>query len=456
MNWIIRLNQILGRFWLDLFGLPDFITAVEFLFFKYCQLTEAQILNLRYGQICADTRIQQSENPVVILLDQADLHKEWHDWHYFLTAMTQTEVNRGTYDTSSSATQQEKDAYKAAGWVIKPSSTIDRPDYLMDHLVSPKIMLFRGLDFDFDNGEFLFYADLTSLNLPTVKTTDENGMLHINYKLFAVTVQTGRVCDPVNGFESNKLNEFSPTVWDMHQNGATFYNVKKLLADVTGCVVAEEDGVITAEWTEGPYKCLLVDDKVYCSKHEPNLPDGSNVQAGDVLYGPMVAYKGSDNPTIEQVPGIRVRTDAGELFAENRLQPAYRTSDGIDTIPLTGHPTVLAKYRRICELNTADKRCPYRKVPVTLNPYKFITQTVRRGRCMAIRLVATSVEKLGAALGCIRRNTCESGIISVYVAAETEPANVSVSFEAEAGMMAVSVEQTLTIKLECAEARVFL
>ena len=75
---------------------------------------------------------------------------------------------------------------------------------------------------------------------------------------------------------------------------------------------------------------------------------------------------------------------------------------------------------------------------------------------MAIRLVATSVEKLGAALGCIRRNTCESGIISVYVAAETEPANVSVSFEAEAGMMAVSVEQTLTIKLECAEARVFL
>ena len=76
---------------------------------------------------------------------------------------------------------------------------------------------------------------------------------------------------------------------------------------------------------------------------------------------------------------------------------------------------------------------------------------------MSVRLTVDDVKKMAAALQCIRVCVCESGIVNVYVQAETDIGHVVVSgFEASVGLAAVAVEATITIQEMCAEAEVLL
>ena len=174
-----------------------------------------------------------------------------------------------------------------------------------------------------------------------------------------------------------------------------------------------------------------------------------------------------------------MQTDAGELVAKNESADAYDV-DGILVLPLLGvtdDSLTVENYKVICGINSGNDRCPYIQVPSTVNPYQFVMQRLRRGRSVAVRLVSSKLNLLSAALNCLRKSTCASGLVNVYVADENDPelstalaedelgividptdsATLRIScFAADAGMMAVTAVESFAIHKACAEAKVLL
>jgi hypothetical protein len=298
-----------------------------------------------------------------------------------------------------------------------------------------------------------------------VKLLDKEGLPHRYYKLFGYPRKTVKVCDPVTGFESSWLNGFSDIVWDIHQNGATFYNTKQLLGKATDSVICEKDGTVDKDgiWTEQDYNCLSVDGKVYMSKYPANVEEEATVKQGDVLFGSLKVWKGTENPTPTEVPGIRIQTDAGELVAVNEDGVEPYDVDGLLVLPLKGttdDSLVLENYKEICGVLSGSDLCPYIQVPTEVNPYKFVVQTLRRGRSVTVRLITTELHTLAAALDCLRKSTCASGLVNVYVATTNDLDDVDTlkvsCFAADAGMLAVTAVETVNVQEACAEAEVLL
>lgn len=423
MNWLKAIKQLLGRFWADLFADSDFLLGVEYLLSLYSKLTQNQYLNWRNGMIAANKDVEQSNMPYIVLLeipknDPDEIEREWYGWDKLWDSKSAKKFVDNTY---------YGDDDSKYGWILHSKENIDCPDYLIDHMYGYKKILLRGLDYDFYDGRFIFYADPKELDIPLTKITDGEGALHVYYKFFGVSFQTQKICDPVTGFESQWLNPCSEIAWDIHQNGATYYNTKQLLGKATGAVICESDGIVSQAWMEQDYHCLSVNGKAYMSKQEANVEGGDEVVAGTVLFGDLAVYKGTDDVTAEQVPGIKVMTDAGQLTALNETVIPPKVS-GMYMLPLVGDPVTVHKYKDICRANMENDRCPYIQVGdydietgnILVNPYKFITQKLRRGRAVTVRLVAASLDYLAAAIRCIRKSSCASGIVNIYVATETE------------------------------------
>ena len=220
-----------------------------------------------------------------------------------------------------------------------------------------------------------------------------------------------------------------------------------------------------------PSVCLNTDkvgNKPYISKDMPNVANGDFVAPGTVLFGSLAVYKGTDDVDPTEVPGIKVMTDAGQLTALNDDEMEPVKVSGMYLLPLTGNAVSVHAYRDVCVANMQNSLCPYIQVgdydmvtgEIKVNPYKFITQRLRRGRAVTVRLIANGLDYLAAALRCIRKSSCASGIVNVYVAAKTDASDgdtlTTSVFSADAGMMAVAAVETLTIQGECAEARVIL
>lgn len=461
MNWLLSIKRLLGRFWGDIFKDVDFLLGVEYLMSLYSQLTENQYLNWRNGLIATDLTVEQAGLPFVVLIETSSVTKEWYPWQD-LWASGSAELFYN-HDYESQADENNM------GWIAPSKTVIDVPDYLMDHVYKYTKILIKGSDYDYKDGKFLFYIDPATLNLPIIKETDSDGNLHLYYRLFGYALQTTKVCDPVTGFESQWLNVCSDVAWDIHTNGATFYNTKQLLGKATGSVISESAGTVTEAdlWDEQDYHCIQVGDKVYYSKGPCNIQPGEDesidVSVGDVLFGSLAMYKGTDTVTIEEVPGIKVMTDVGALTALNKETDTYLSPGADRTIilPLSGDDITVNAYRAKCVELYKDETVPYIQVPYPkVNPYEFVVKVLRRGRAVTIRLVADSLDYLAAAIACIRKSSCAAGMLNIYVAASTdaddEATLISAVFSADAAMMAVAVTETLTIKREAAEARVIL
>ncbi len=474
MNWMLRFRRLLGRFWHDIFEDAEFLLGVEYLHSLYAKLIENQYLNWRNGMIAKDTSVEQDMQPVVVYL-QADTTREWYPLEKIFAPTDEGRASAYSFANNAMAAGDTN----TGGWLTDSKDPVPDPVYMLDHVYGYTKMLVKGLDYDVQDSHFLFYVDPATLGLPVVKMLDKDGLPHRYYKLFGYPRRESKVCDPVTGFESSWLNPFSDIVWDIHQNGATFYNMKQLLGKATDSVICEKAGDIDGTWTEQDWNCLSVDGKVYMSKYPANVSSG-HVEQGDVLFGSLRVWRGTDSPTADQIPGIRVQTDAGELVAMNQDDMEPYDVDGLLVLPLTGvtdDALTVENYKIICGINSGDARCPYIQVPTAVNPYKFIMRTLRRGRSVAIRLVATELNTLAAALACLRKSTCASGLMNVYVADENDPqlsaslaedelglvidptdsATLRVScFAADAGMMAVTAVESLAIHKECAEAKVLL
>ena len=393
MNWLLTIKQFLGRFWTDFFTAEDFLPGVEFLLSKFSLLTENIYRNWRKGLIATDTTYEQDDAPYPIWIDTNDIQREWYGWDKLWQDDSAEEFLNGTYDS-----QDDEDAM---GWIATAKYPIKAPYMMVTHLYGETLNLIQGLDYDFQDGVFLFYLDPFTLNIPTAAVTDADGKLHILYKLYGFAPKDAKVCDPVTGFESQWLNPYSDIAWDIHTNGATFYNVKQLLGKASDSIICENEERITRVWQEQGRNCVMVGTRVYTSKQDLNYSLGDRVHKGDVLFGSLNMYKGSDEPTADQIPGIKVMTDAGELTAENSLKLIYVDQDsGTEILPLTGNANTVDTYRAICVANAADSNCPSISLPVDenykVNAYQFISKVLRRGRSVVARLVTSDVSERAA------------------------------------------------------------
>jgi hypothetical protein len=467
MNWLKAIKRLLGRFWADIFKDQDFLLGVEYLMSLYSKLTDNQYINWRNGLIAANLDVAQANLPCVILIETTAVEQEWYQWQYLWQSGSAYYFYNKTLAAPSQAT---------LGWIAKCESLVNTPDYMVDHVYGYNKILLRGSDYDYTDGRFLFYVNPATLNLPIIKETDSNGNLHTYYRLFGYALQNTKVCDPVTGFESAWLNDCSDIAWDIHTNGATYYNTKQLLGKATGSVICENDGTVdtvlfngvqTKVWQEQDYKCLSVDGIVYYSKYPANINTSLNVvttcKKGDVLFGSLVMYKGTDTVTASQVPGINVMTDAGELTALNKANVAtYKVPQkDIYILPLEGSTEKVIKYREICTEFAEDDDVPFIQVPTQqVNPYEFVVKVLRRGRAVTVRLVADNLDYLAAAIKCLRKSSCAAGMINVYVATSADSNNYATlklaEFTATVGMAAVAVDATVKLKEACAKAEIIL
>ena len=479
MNWVLTIRRLLGRFWYDIFADNEFLLGIEYLLSSSSKLTENQYLNWVNGLIAKDTSVEQDEQPFLVYI-AVDGKREWYTWEQMWEDGSAESLIDNTVDGTT-------------GWIRYCKDPVPAPFYMTDHTINYQKVLIQGMDYDVYKNKFLFYTDPAELGLDIVKITDKDGMPRAYYRLFGYQKKTEKVCDPVTGFESSWLNDCSDIVWDIHQNGVTYYNMKQLLGKVTDSVICEKAGTVQSVWTEQGYNCMQVADKVYCSKYsmpttqitytpEPTQEDEDpepvtvtvplwgtqaeveahtaaryETEIGAVLFGALQVYKGTDETTATDVPGIRIQTDAGEMVALNRDNMEAFEVDGMCVLPLKAAPDVRERYKQICAANMKNAKCPNIQVPPTVNPYKFVTQVLRRGRSVTVRLVASSLDRLAAAISTIRKSCCASGMVNVYVAAEADTGTLTTSvFSADAGMMAVAVVETMTIKEQCAEAEVIL
>lgn len=456
--WIKRIRWILGPFWYRIFDDQDFLLGVEYLLGLFYKLLGYKYENWAAGLFPMIPRVYQDNMPYVILLDAASLHREWYTWKEFVNG--DVEVNAG--ETIGSPTDEEYVSTDAegAGWVVDVVDPVPEPTYMLNRVYAWTLTLTNGPDFKFSGKKVLFYTDPSKLKLQSVKVTLKDGSLKVYWKLFGFAVKDVNDYPAVSGFMSPELNSCADIVWDIHQNGATYYNAKKLLAVTTENVICDKAGAINDSWSEQGWNFVRIDDKIYGSRATCNYTAGSDVKKGAILFGDMKFYKGSEDVSAAEIPGIRVMTDAGELIAENAEKSAINiTGTTCHVLPLTGTVPVLLDYLNICIRNSKDLNCPY--IDVTpdsngkINPYKFVMQKLRHGRTCAVRLTAVSLAKLEAAIQVLRKSTNLGGLITLYVKDSSDTANVTVSgFTADAGMGVVAVDATVTIQGKAAEARI--
>ena len=456
MNWLQKIKELLCRFWYDIFSDGDFIPGVEFWLSLYSRITGFRLFNWRKGQIAADTTSLPDTVQFPVYIDSVEVQREWYSLDHLWESGSAEELLTGSYTTDA-----QKDAM---GWTAPVWLPIKEPMLLQTHLYGDTLTFVEGLDYSFENGWFTFYVDISKLDLPRVTVTDSTGYPHVLYRLFGTAKPVAKICDAVTGFESQWLNPYCNIAWDIHQNGVTFLNAKQLLGKASNSVICENEGIVSSDWTEQGYTCVRVGDRVYRSltQNEPaNIAGGTAVTAGDVLFGSLKMYKGADTPLASEIPGIKVMTDAGELTAYNsNLTIVTDQESGTEILPLAGNSDVVEAYHAVCVRNGANANCPSISIPTDendkVNPYLFVSQKLRRGRSVVVRMETDDVETTNAAINCIRKSCCASGMVNIFLGATSDDQSAIVntdSFLAEAGMMAVAVVGTLKIQEAYAEAQ---
>ena len=443
MNWISRIKYILGAFWSIAFQDLEFLKGVMDSLALCGKMQEARHANWEAGLIAKSTAVSQSMFPDTVYIDITSVRAPYTSFDGILNGEAIGDIQQG------------------AGWVAKSLYPINAPYWLSNHVINATKVFVSGFDFICDGQNFLFYTDPKLAGLPTLKITDAKGVLRTYFVLFSWTLQKAITKDAVTGILNESVDAVASEAWTVHQCGATYYNVKQLLGAVSGSVVCEQAGVVRDVWEEQGYACMLVGDKMYSAKApvDVNYSAGMDVVKGSILLGSMKFFSGRDLPDSGDVPGIRVRTDVGELVAlnVNDMDSAYNPAEPQHRIlPLTGNPVVVDAYRSLCYSLSKDIKCPYTEVAEKENPFVFVMNKIRRGRGCFVSLTSDTLQSVDPALAVIRNSICASGILNVFVKAKGDVAGVTVSgFTAKVGNAAVSVDATITVKQASAKLEVF-
>lgn len=445
MNWFSKIQKLLGRFWTSLFSGVDFIRGVE------------QMHTLAGGSQqaghdrWAESAVAKSDG----MYDQLP----------FVVYIPTDTIGHPAKDIgdvfNGDCALGDEDAH--GGWVADVLYPIPEPAYLADHVLDFTKTLVRGFDYEWRDGRFLFHVDPSTLGFMTVALTDGDGVLRTYYRLFGWRSALEATHDMVTSFYDPKLDALSPFVWDMHQRGATRYNVKQILAGVSGSVVCREDGAIDHVWTEQGYNCMLVGDKVYSAPESTpvgllpgvgtTLAHGDSVRKGDILFGGLRMYDGTTTPSAAEIPGVHVMTDAGELLASNAETTPY-TQDGVRVLPLDGGQGNVEAYKRRCAELTLSGLCPQVDIPSPVNPYLFITNGMRRRNAIVAAMPVGDAALVAAATHAIRDCVNASSMLNLYLYAEGDTVDVPATFTASAGNAALATVATESALQLFAEAEV--
>lgn len=425
MNWITTIRGVLGKFWTWLFYDRDFILGVQN---AHALIGIHEQAKVRNNLICQDI---EDKTPICgflprpLYIDDSTIDKAGY---------TMSEILDGDGSFIDRKTSGNE-------WTANTISPIGEPYMLTDHVVDYTTALFRGIDFECRDDELTFHMNPNALKLRTLKRTDADGTLRIYRVLWAWYREDDAEKDAVRGLVTPGAGKYAEEVWRIRHEGATKYNAKALLAKVSGSTISSVDGTVDDIWIEQDYRHMLVSGTVYSApvSSSVNKAKGDAVRVGDVLFGNLKFFSGFDDMSVSDVPGIRVTTDVGGLVARN--QNAVAVTGNI--LPLSGSDDLVAAYNEEMTSRNNDLKCPKCTLPSSLNPLKYITHEVRRGRsCIAV-LTADKLQDVDPALKALRDNTCASAIVDVVVMSTAEQTFDAMSLKATAtvgnGAVAVSV-----------------
>lgn len=435
MNWLSNIQKLLGRFWTSLFSGVAFIRGVEQM--HTLAGGSQQSGHDRWAASAVAKSVGMfNQMPFVVYIPTDSVGHPARDIG---------DVLNGECDLG------DEDAH--GGWMTDVLYPIPEPVYLSDHVLDFTKTLMKGFDYEWQDGKFLFHVDPATLGFMTVALTDADGVLRTYYKLFGWTTALEATHDMVTSFYDPKLDNLSAFVWDMHQRGATRYNVKQILAGVSGSVICREDGAIDHMWTEQGYNCMLVGDKVYSAPVSTPIgflpgsgrafAHGDSVSKGDILFGGLRMYDGNSEPSAAEIAGVHVMTDTGELFAPNADETPY-SQDGVLILPLDGDTARENAYKARCVELTLSGLCPQVDIPAntTVNPYLFITNGMRRRNAIVAAMPVNDAGKVAAATHAIRECASASSMLNLYLYAEGDTVNMPATFTASAGNAALATVAT--------------
>lgn len=442
MNWLKQLRTILGKFWYIVFKELGFIFGLELLEGMYAKLLENAHLNWFAGLIAKNLGIKPDHAPFVIYIDKDRCKQLGYSAADFF-ASDQIEASQPNPD---------------AGYLAPVLNVVPIPYILQDHLVNYKHVWFKGCDYEYTDGALSFKANIpiSDYGLSEVMRIRPGSTEPVLcYRIFGWTRRTVRFSDAVYGLLDPMLVDYADIVWNMHQNGATRYLAKKLLAATSYSLVSDNAGTVVDVWDEdnGTLHCVQVGDKVYYSTDPVvvAVTAGTEVKAGTVLFGTTSFPEDTDtDPTQEAIPGVDVMTDVGRQRALNQSSTPVTYGNSY-ILNLSGGTL----YEDRCKQLIDDQTCP--RINATAadyeNPYLFITRILRRNRDL-VCVVSTPGPLFDNAVECIRKHMHAGGILSIYVNAETADTDVEVSGEANASVNATTSEGSITISDNGTDAEV--
>jgi len=402
MNWLNIIHSVLGKFWTWLFADRDFILGVQKV---HALIGSQEQANLRNNLVVNDI---ESKNPLLnyiptpLYIDNSTIGKAFYTLEEILDG-------DGTFDARKETSSE---------WSAMVTDKVGSPYMLTDHVTDYTTALFRGIDFECRENELIFRIDPKTLGLRTVKETDSEGNLHVYSVIWAWHREDVAEKDAVRGLITPGAADCASMLWRIRHEGATLYNAQAALAKVSGSVVSDVKGTVEDIWTEQDYRHMLISGHVYSAPVTVAVRKtlGDDVDVGDVLFGDMLFFSRNDVVASAQVPGIRVTTDVGSLVAPN--EDDLQVSDNV--LPLSGDSRTLEAYNEEMRKRNTDLNCPQCVLPVKVNPLKYITQEVRRGRsCIAV-LSADKTRDVNPALKAIRDNISASAILDVVIKTTAE------------------------------------
>ena len=454
MNLIQCIKELLGGFWRVIFKGYDFILGVE----NLLVIIGKRLLHLYEGYIkgsgISDMSVSPQDMPFVIYIPKDETSRHACVSYDAILAVGST-AGIGDEDPDS-------------GYLGTSKYRIPNPHMITDHAVDIGVTLLSGIDFVCGNSQIMFLADPATLGFTQVILAGPDGMPRQYYKMFGWSKPAVPTHDAVAGFYGDAMSPYADLVWDIHVNGASLLTTKDLLASVTGCVVCTDDGAVDRLWVEQNYQHALIRGRIYSAPASLTcrVSAGDSVSQGDVVFGD-IRFAGAGGDDYSDIGVMQVRTDAGTMCAKNETMNAYVVG-GHNVLPLVSQEDIrngyeegtgphVDKYKARCGSLSGDDTVPYVEIPASVNPFRFILDTIRRGRGLFISVVCENVAALSGALRCIRRNSNAGGMLDVYVSAEGDTVGVTMSdFTAEAGNAAVSVDATITVMQAAAAAEVTL
>ena len=442
MNWLKKLKGVLGLFWHTLFEDYNLIEALN-----VCYLCIARVADMLYGSLVQRLYVVDlvQANPRLpyvfyVVKDRIDLRTGTRTACIHKEASSIADAVNGV----SQLAQDSGTSRHVANFLGSTSS----PERITDGFARPSTVLHSGFDYIVKNDQLVFGMDPSIVFKHLVTIQEDAYTLAVCFCLVGWVSRDNPPKDVSVLTDTESLADCAEDVWDMQLHGATLYNTKKLLSNITGAVICSESGVVRHSWIEQGMHHLLINDHIYSARvtDKCNVEHGDNVKTGQVLFGNLRLYTSADKDIpYADVPGMTVTTDAGDVTLLNREDDAV-SIDGIKMLPVIAKtPEQLSRYYYRCLTLHKRSDTAHLNIPDKVNAFKFL-RDIRGPRGMMAVLGVTDAIKTAEALRHIRRNIDAGSIFNVYVKAVADPLNLSLMhFTASAGNAAVATSATLKI-----------